>query len=42
MSGYDGAEIISTIVPVLASAIVMNVVTAQEEAVVEAIKGRSH
>lgn len=34
------AEIISTIVPVLAAAIVMNVVTVQEEAVVEAIKGR--
>ena len=36
------AEIISTIVPVLAAAIVMNVVTVQEEAVVEAIKCRSH
>lgn len=36
------AEIISTIVPVLAAAIVMNVVTVQEEAVVETIKGRSH
>lgn len=36
------AEIISTIVPVLAAAIVMNVVTVQEEAVVEEIKGRSH
>ncbi len=36
------AEIISTIVPVLAAAIVMNVVMVQEEAVVEAIKGRSH
>ena len=36
------AENISTIVPVLAAAIVMNVVTVQEEAVVEAIKGRSH
>ena len=36
------AEIISTIVPVLTAAIVMNVVTVQEAAVVEAIKGRSH
>lgn len=36
------AEIISTIVPVLAAAIVMNVVMVQEEAVVEAIKCRSH
>ena len=36
------AEIISTIVPVLAAAIVMNVVTVQEEAVVDALKGRSH
>ncbi len=36
------AEIISTIVPVLTAAIVMNVVAVQEEAVVEAIKGRSH
>ena len=36
------AEIISTIVPVLTAAIVMNVVTVQEEAVGEAIKGRSH
>lgn len=36
------AEIISTIVPVLTAAIVMNVVAVQEEVVVEAIKGRSH
>ena len=36
------AEIISTIVPVLTAAIVMNVVAVQEEAVVEEIKGRSH